>query len=114
MFCFDVSNLLPMCFVAMARLRDFVMPLTGRCLLPRSSECSRAKAVAAIVHLGRGGQRARPQQRPHLSETKAAASSLPVTSFRSRSQPETPTLLRQLPEMRRGERAYPYSAFGSS
>src|SRR5436305_756056 len=49
-----------MCFVAMARLRDFVMPLTGRCLLPRSSECSRAKAVAAIVdHGGRLREEAR-------------------------------------------------------
>ena len=36
-----------MCFVAMARLRDFVMPLTGRCLLPRSSECSRPVAAVA-------------------------------------------------------------------
>src|SRR6476620_8741997 len=37
-----------------------------------------------------------------------------ITNFRSRSQPETPTLLRQSLEMRRGERAYPYTAFGSS
>src|SRR6266480_5665220 len=112
MFCFHTSRSRPLWFVTMARPRDFVMPLTGRCLLPRSSECSRAKAVAAIVHLGRRGQRVRPQQRPHDSETKAAASSPPVTSFRSRSQLERPTLLRRSLEMLRGEMAYPYTAFG--
>src|ERR1700757_4962074 len=37
-----------------------------------------------------------------------------IRSFQSRSQPETPTLLRQSLEMRRGERGYPYTAFGSS
>jgi MobA-like NTP transferase domain len=37
-----------------------------------------------------------------------------IKSFRSRSQPERPTLRRQSLEMRRGERAYPYTGFESS
>ena len=37
-----------------------------------------------------------------------------IKSSQSRSQLETPTLLRQSLEMRRGERAYPYTDFGSS
>jgi hypothetical protein len=37
-----------------------------------------------------------------------------IKSFRSRSQPGRPTLLRRLPERLREEMAYPYTAFGSN